>query len=417
MGESKNKKLVKNYKRKLNIYSAFVLFLYFALVVMEIFNNGSYLDEVIGLVSAMYLLGFRSKMERRDVITSALLAVVILYALISNAISGITSNVFSILVDVVAETKLILAFYLVKYLLSDKEKQSVINWLTMFSVLYTVAAFFCSIISLVVDIGMSGAERYGINSFHFIFNMEHQYVAVYMLVFGVLVCNTRMNRRVRILLYIMAIISMVLSTKAPAIMFAIIFVGLSQYFKNHEKLSVPVLIVGAIIIVIAGQFQIQTYLLNENAPRHLFFEYAIETANNYFPFGSGFATYGSDQAARNYSPLYYLYGFDELNGMSPDSPSFLSDTFWPMAIGQFGWIGFALYLLVYARIFVTFRNKNFSNEKRAFLYAGYLQYMIHAIGAAILSSSAGMIGFMGLAMVTEIDEEQEKSGERLKIHL
>ncbi|WP_140398057.1 hypothetical protein [Lachnoclostridium sp. An169] len=142
-----------------------------------------------------------------------------------------------------------------------------------------------------------------------------------------------------------------------------------------------------IVIVLIGSFQIQTYLMNENAPRYLFFYYGSVTANDYFPLGSGFATFGSDQAARQYSPLYYLYGFTRLFGMNPDDGSFLSDTFWAMALGQFGWIGFFLYCFVYLRIFISFKiQDNFSPDKKALLYSCFISYMIHAVGSAILSS-------------------------------
>ena len=403
-------------KLKFNVYSALIIILFLSLILAELFANGSYLDEVIGIISAFYLLFFRSRMEKRDVITIVLLAVISIYGLISNTVSGLTSNYFSIFVDVLAESKVLLSYFAVKYFLNDSEKRSIIELLTGISALFTIASFICGIISLFKDIGMSGLERYGIRSFHFIFDLEHQFTAVYMFIFAVLVCNTRMKHGTKVLFYIMAMISMILTTKAPSILFSIIFVSLSFYFRKHKKLSLWIIIIGIIMVIIVGQYQIQEYLLNENSPRYLFFKYAIKTANNYFPFGSGFATYGSDQAARVYSHLYYQYGFNKLNGMSPDNPAFLSDTFWPMAIGQFGWVGSILYAIVYLRVFLTLKNDKFSNEKRAFVYACYLQYMIHAIGSAILSSSAGMIGFMGLALVTELDESQEKSG-RLKIHI
>lgn len=403
-------------KLKFNVYSALIIILFLSLILAELFASRSYLDEVIGILSAFYLLFFRNRMEKRDVITIVLLAVVSIYGLISNTVSGLTSNYFSIFVDVLAESKVLLSYFAVKYFLNDSEKQSIIELLTGISALFTIASFICGIISLFKDIGMSGLERYGIRSFHFIFDMEHQFMAVYMFIFAVLVCNTRMKHGTKVLFYIMAMISMILTTKAPPILFSIIFVGLSFYFKKHKKLSTWIIIIGIIMVIIVGQYQIHEYLLNEDSPRHLFIKYAIKTANNYFPFGSGFATYGSDQAARVYSRLYYQYGFNKLNGMNPDNPAFLSDTFWPMAIGQFGWVGSILYAIVYLRAFLTLNNDKFSNEKRAFVYACYLQYMIHAIGSAILSSSAGMIGFMGLALVTELDESQEKSG-RLKIHI
>ena len=126
---------------------------------------------------------------------------------------------------------------------------------------------------------------------------------------------------------------------------------------------------------------------------------------------------GSDQAARHYSKLYYQYGFDQLSGMSPENSAFLSDTFWPMAIGQFGWIGSIIYLIVYIRVFFTFKNKKFTNQRKAFIYAVFLQYMIHAIGSAILSSSAGLIGFMAIALFTISDDESERKRSKIKIHV
>lgn len=85
--------------------------------------------------------------------------------------------------------------------------------------------------------------------------------------------------------------------------------------------------------------------------------------------------------------------------MNIDDGSFLSDTFWPMAIGQFGWIGSFVYTFIYLRVFSSFKKMRFNSDQKAFSYASYLQYMIHAIGAAILSTSAGMIGAIALSMI------------------
>ena len=43
--------------------------------------------------------------------------------------------------------------------------------------------------------------------------------------------------------------------------------------------------------------------------------------------------------------------------------------------------------------------------------------MIHAVGSAILSSSAGLIGFMALAIFTVSYDDNQKNKSRLKIHL
>lgn len=80
-----------------------------------------------------------------------------------------------------------------------------------------------------------------------------------------------------------------------------------------------------------------------------------------------------------------------------------------MAIGQFGWIGSFLYILIYIRIFLSFKRLKINSEQKAFVYAGYMQYIIHAVGSAILSASAGMIGAMALAAVMKPANEIEKN--------
>ena len=406
-----------NSAKRYYIKSLIAVALFLLVITLELVNNGGYFDEIIGVLSAIYLIFFRTRIERRDMYTLIIMGIVVAIGVISNLVSGVSHNYFSIVIDIVAETKLLFAYFAMKYFLNDEEKKATINMLVSLAKLFTIGAFVCSIISLFTDIGMTGEERYGIGSFKFIFSFNFQYIAVYMLFFGILVCNTKMRNKEKIYYYAMAIISLVLATKAPPIMFSIIFIGLAFYFKKHERLSPIVIITGVIILIVAGWFQIETYILNENAPRRLFFEYAFKTANNYFPLGSGFGTFGSDQAARNYSQLYYQYGFNKLFGMTPEDGSFLSDTFWPMAIGQFGWVGGILYISAYIMIFLSFKNNKYNSQTKAFLYAAFLQYMIHAVGSAILSSSAGLIGFMALAIFTVSYDDNQKNKSRLKIHL
>lgn len=404
-----------------NAYTLKSLIIFVLLIVSIIsevnsYGDSVYLDEAIGVLSAVFLMTSVKKIDRSDLISIFILFGVVVIGIISNLIFELNASWFSIGIDVVAETKVILSYFFVKYFLSTNEKQRVINMLLPLAKLFVISAFFFSLVNLVADIGMSGEARYGIRSFKFIFNLNFQYVAVYMLVFGVIVCNTKMTERKRKIYYAMAIVSLVLATKSPPIIFSIIFVFMYYYFKKHDRLSAPVIVIGVIALLVAGSYQIQNYLLNENSPRHLFIKYAIETANDYFPLGSGFGTFGSDQAARNYSVLYYRYGFHLQWGMTPDFGAFLSDNFWQMALGQFGWIGGIAYFIVYVRVFLTMKNSKLDSSRRAFLYAAYIQYMIHAVGSAILSSSAGMIGFMAIAMFT-LDNERIKPDKRLKVHI
>ncbi len=71
---------------------------------------------------------------------------------------------------------------------------------------------------------------------------------------------------------------------------------------------------------------------------------APEVAADYFPLGSGWATFGSS-ASRDvfYSPLYYIYGIAFTHGGTESDGSFLVDTFWPKILAELGFFGAALY--------------------------------------------------------------------------
>ena len=70
----------------------------------------------------------------------------------------------------------------------------------------------------------------------------------------------------------------------------------------------------------------------------------VRIANEYFPFGTGFGTFGSRMAQINYSPLYFKYGMMTTLGLSPEHPNYACDAFVPMLLGETGWLGTAAYL-------------------------------------------------------------------------
>ena len=71
---------------------------------------------------------------------------------------------------------------------------------------------------------------------------------------------------------------------------------------------------------------------------------SIQIARQNFPFGTGFATFGSRAAQRWYSPVYYWYNMYKIPGLDPLWPSYACDTFWPMILGESGVAGLAGYI-------------------------------------------------------------------------
>lgn len=386
--------------RKYSVQALVVLCAIFVLIGYELVGGRNYSDEVIGaiaMVYSLYTLMFK-KVDKEDVLSIFMLIGVILIGVFSNMHSKLSVSTAAICIDVMAETKFLWVFFALKHFLSSRDSWDISKSLLPLAKIFCLFAGVCALVSQVIDIGMTESVRYGLKGFKFFFPMSFQFLAVALVAVGALLIRGKGNLQKNILISCCCL-GLLLTTKSSPIFFVVIFFVLRYYFKKRETLKISTIVLLALIIVILGTYQIEMYLMNEDAPRYLFFYYGGVTANTYFPFGSGFATFGSDQAARNYSELYYRYGFDTLFGMNPEDGAFLSDTFWPMAIGQFGWIGSALYIGVYVRIFLSFKKYALNAEQKAFVYAVYLAHIIHAIGSAILSSAAGIIGAIALAVV------------------
>lgn len=367
-----------------------------------LFSERSSFDELLGIISMLYVLTLMllGKLSKEDVITIILLVVIILIGVCSNIYSGIERSISSIIIDIVAKIKVIFPFIAIKYFFYEKAQISLTKILLYPAKFYIIISFFCGIISLFVDIGMYGREaRYGFPGYNFIFDFPFQFLVVSMLAI-LCIIKSNIRKKYKYIYYFMAVISLILSTKGGNIIFSVLFIFFCFYFKKRSSISKKTYIILSIVVILLGIYQIQTYLLNEDAPRYLFFYYAGVTANEYFPLGSGFATFGSDQASREYSPLYYLYDFQDLFGMTPDDGAFLNDNFWAMAIGQFGWIGAILYLYVFIRLYQSvYKDKVLGVEEKAFVYAGFLQSFIYAIGASILSNNSGQLMYILLGIV------------------
>ena len=72
---------------------------------------------------------------------------------------------------------------------------------------------------------------------------------------------------------------------------------------------------------------------------------SVLIARDDFPFGAGLGRYGSGTSRNPYSPVYAEYGLDQIDGLSPQRSSFVTDTFWPRILGETGVIGLGALIL------------------------------------------------------------------------
>ena len=402
----------------LNWKSLLVFFIFAALVFIEFKFNGSYFDEILGIVSIGVVLWKWNRIYYQDFRALFLLFVTIGLGLFSNLLYGIHWSWFSVAVDVLTQVKLIFCFMAVRYFLSEREKQIVIDYISPLARIYFLGAFVMGIYTQLFGTGMYEEMRYGLKTFRFIFNFSHQYTSISFLMIGAIISATNISPRKKNFYTFIGTAAILLALKSPAIIYTVSYIFLYYYFKKYQKLNYKVIIPLILALIAASTYQIQTYLLNEEAARRIFFEYAFKTANRFFPLGSGFATYGSAEAAKHYSQLYVDYDFYKHWGMGEgENGMFLYDTYWPMVIGQFGWIGMVLFGYSYINMFKSIQRSKADYSKKAYIYAMFIQYMVHAMGASILSSSTGLIGFIALSLYTFPDPDKEQIRWNTRIHL
>jgi hypothetical protein len=134
------------------------------------------------------------------------------------------------------------------------------------------------------------------------------------------------------------------------------FVVIAVYFLYKKNISITIrqdkvkiilasLFIVTIVLIVSWQ-QIETTYLSNDWARTALAKTSLRLANDFFPSGSGFGTFGSFASGKYYSYIYYKYGLYNIYGLTESQPSFICDTFWPMVIGQFGYIGLIAYLTI-----------------------------------------------------------------------
>ena len=188
--------------------------------------------------------------------------------------------------------------------------------------------------------------------------------------------------------------------RSKAIAFICVYIILFYFMKLIKKfklkyfiLLIPIMVYIALPRIISEFF---------NGARGYLYTAGYKIAKDYFPLGTGFGTFGSYMSREFYSPLYYEYGLSSVWGLSPSMPSYIADTYWAMIMGETGFIGVVLLILVLYFIFVQFL-KGYNDYKSKIITFGLICYtVVTSIAEPIYSSNKCAALFMVLALFMTI---------------
>lgn len=389
-----------------------VLLMLFQGILMNYLKYATYIDEFIVMVFLVVLLRkgkiIVSKYEKKQMI---ILILVILWGVLSNIVNTNKVDIKYIIIDIFAYTKIFIIYFSTINIINSNEKNFLIRCISKILKLITIIFLFFGIINLFFNVEeMTYDTRYGIRSYKFLYNNPGGLMIATLVILLFLLADMQYNKVKNNTFFIICLlITMVLTLRAISLATVIAFLGLYYIFvMKKRKINIIYWIIGAILIIFIGFPQIQQYLMNDETPRAQLIKYGFVTANSYFPFGAGFATYGSDVASENYSYLYEKYGFNERYGLSEEQGDFLNDNFWPMIIGELGYIGAVGYCYL---IYFMYKNMKFKSKDKEYIrvavYTTFAYILISSTGSKILVHYMGPLIFLtlGIILSTKMDKK------------
>lgn len=398
--------------------SFFPFLIIIIMMICELFMNSvtilKYYDEILTVFMFLYLLllGFKGKFRVTPQIKKIIVSSIIILCIgvISNYYSNMHSSNIAILLDIVSNFKIVVIGVGFFQLLDFDKSKDICNLLTPLAKLFLNFGLIFGILSLFMDLGMRGEQRFGLWAFNFIFMHAHIYA---MFILSALLLIYRKNgdkEGIKHNFYYLLIscIQLCLTTKGTSIVAAFVLVFFYYINRFNKKISIKIIIPIVIACLLFGRYQIETYFLKES-PRQLFIIYGYNTAKNYFPLGSGFATYGSDMAGKYYSKLYRAYKFNNYWGMNEHDQAFLNDNYWPMMVGQFGIFGFLLGIYAVYSFCSLFMKKNTDKILKSGIMGSLFYMILASIGTTIFTTSSTIIllVIMMVASNTKFLEERK----------
>lgn len=382
--------------------------------------GGFYDDLVAVLLTVPMLIGLSEKKYNKTEmsILYALLLVCVL-GVISNFAAGIVTSVGYIANDAFSFVRIFVVYFGVIALLRGKQKalDSLITKLGLYSKVFITVAFVCGLFNLAGILRMYSTIRYGLRNYFFFFGNASQF-GIYA---GCALAFLVYSNKSKPIYELMALACLVMTFKGMGLIIAAVYSIL--IYVVHRKLKWWHYVLAMPVLVFILQFQINSYILDESAPRAMLIRYGFVTAMHFFPFGAGFAAYGSNMAAVHYSPLYYEYGFHLRKALTVFSDgdgtttTFLNDAYLGMVAGQFGIIG----LIIVAYVFIKLGERIFSktialSKSKSITIACFCCFCGMAIMAGSIKTAGGellMVVFAVYQLLTESNKTADVATEMI----
>lgn len=360
------------YKQKVSFRDIFILLIvslsFLQRVIVEKIPQFSYYDEC---VMAIFLVGFLGLIIKKHMIYKydlkilCFILALIIVGLIGNMRSGYSRTMGMILSGTLVWFKAFIVYVSFDYILKNLNGsiQSTIRILHKVAKMFVIASFVCLVISPVTKYGIelsAARARYGLHPFMFIYSQPallSWYCLATMMILTIANVNAVEMKCSNIKYRIILTVVWISTLRSRAFVFCLLYWLLYYAFFVFDRQSIPriklrYIIIAGICTLVVASGAIQKYFYSGETTRSILLTTGILIAIRFFPFGAGIANYATSASFKNYSSLYYDYGFNMIYRLnkSTDGMTELTDCYWPAVMGEFGVIG--TFIMIFLLVFI-----------------------------------------------------------------
>lgn len=400
-----NKSSISN-KGKIILISLFY-FMIFQNVLENYFNIFGILDEAISavilLIAIINILSSRNKYvicKNNKKILGAVFGLIII-----GIIGNLKTNYQTIIPafkDGVCVFKGIITYVFIPLCLTNLNLDEYLNIINNHIKFITVLVFSVVVGNLLFDVFPYYEIRFGIKSQQIFFTHPTYLASFSVIIIILLSINLRKHEEnKKYIILMLFVLASTLRFKSIGFIPIYIYLYYIVYIKKRKLQVMDIVILG----VLGGIFaisQIMEYFNNPDWARNVLTINSLKIAKDNFPIGTGFGTYASWVSGESYSNIYYHYNISTTWGLSPDFYEFISDTFWPMIIGQFGFLGLGLYIYILLTIY-----KDIKNNENLDYYFGQILALLYLIILSMAEASlSGPIVVIYMALIAVLGNKK-----------
>ncbi len=359
------------------IFTALVWILVFQSPLEKVWDSFSYIDEFVAFIGAILgvydiVIVRKCRPTKDQMIIGILITAFVITGLAGNVIYQY-QPLKCVIIDMYTNLKFFFAVGTGYYLFKNAEWKDLENVATVNARLIVFFIFILFLVDRALNI-WPAEVRYGIKSV-ILFYHHMTYLAGAMAFIVVLL--TIFYQKKNLPYIAMALVIIAFTLRSKAIVAVLAYIAMFVFFVVlKQKLKLWFLAVLGIAGITIAWPKISFYFIElaGHSARSVFLITSLLIMKEYFPIGTGFGTFGSAEAAKNYSPVYYKYNFhlnyelrnvndletaleliknnEWLSAQYANNPNFIygqnfmSDHFWPIIFGQTGVIGTVMFLVI-----------------------------------------------------------------------